>query len=237
MVQDFVGDLNAYLQGSYLLAYLAAYLGGVLAGFTPCMYPVIPVVAAYAGAYGGASKGKGLQLSFFYVLGMSLVYTALGAMAAMTGRLFGAIQSDPWTYFLVANLFILMGLSMFDVFSFSVQPRFAARIRPGGGRRSLGGSLLLGAASGLVMGPCTAPVFAVLLAYVATKQSLFFGLSLFFVFSWGMGTLPFLAGSFAGLLTSLPRSGAWMIKVKKIFGWVFIGAGEYYLIVAGRLWF
>lgn len=237
MIQEFVNNLNAHLQGSYILAYLAVYLGGVLVSFTPCTYPVIPVIAAYSGAYGGVSKRMGLMLSFSYVLGMAITYTILGGMAAMTGRLFGEIQSNPWTYFLVANLFILMGLSMLDVFSLSFESSFAAKWMTGAGKKGMAGSFLVGAASGFVMGPCTAPVFAVLLAYVAAGQSLFLGMSLLFVFSLGMGTLPVLVGIFAGLLTGLPKSGEWMVKIKKIIGWIFIGIGEYFLISAGQLWF
>jgi cytochrome c-type biogenesis protein len=237
VIQGFVDQLNVYLQGAHLLAYPAVYLGGVLVSFTPCTYPILPVVAAYCGAYSGASRRQSLMLSFSYVLGMALTYTLLGGIAALTGRLFGSIQSSPWTYFFVANLFLFMGLSMLDVFAFSIAPPFAARWMTGAGRKGMAGSFFVGATSGLVMGPCTAPVFAVLMAYVAAGQNLFHGMSLLFVFSLGMGTLPVLVGVFSGLLASLPRSGEWMVKIKKIFGWVFIGLGEYFLIEAGRLWF
>jgi thiol:disulfide interchange protein DsbD len=87
------------------------------------------------------------------------------------------------------------------------------------------------------MGPCTAPVFAVLLGYVAAKQNLYFGISLFFVFSLGMGTVLILVGAFSGILADLPKSGEWMVRIKKIYGFVFIGIGEYFLITAGQLWF
>jgi len=237
MIEAFVNNLSAYLQGAWLLAYPAVYLGGVLVSFTPCTYPVLPAVAAYCGAYGGASRRQSLMLSFFYVFGMAFTYTLLGGIAALTGRLFGSIQSSPWAYFFVANLFLFMGLSMLDVFSFSITPAFAARRMTDPGRKGAAGSFFVGAASGLVMGPCTAPVFAVLMAYVAAGQNLFHGMSLLFVFSLGVGTLPVLVGVFSGLLASLPRSGEWMVKIKKLFGWVFIGIGEYFLIAAGRLWF
>lgn len=237
MIEAFVNNLSAYLRESWLLAYPAAYLGGVLVSFTPCTYPVLPVIAAYGGAHGGASRGRSLTISLLYVLGMAAAYTLLGGMAAMTGRLFGDIQSNPWTHFFAANFFILMGLSMLDVFSFSFEPSFAAKRMAGSGGKGAAGSFLVGAVSGLVMGPCTAPVFAVLLGTVALGQNLFLGMSLLFVFSLGMGTLPVLVGTFSGLLAGLPKSGAWMVTIKKIFGWIFIGIGEYFLIAAGQLWF
>lgn len=237
MIQGFVDQLNVYLQGSNLLAYPAVYLGGVLVSFTPCTYPVIPVIAAYCGAYSGASRKRSLTLSLSYVFGMALTYTLLGGVAAMTGRLFGEIQSNPWTTFLMANLFLLMGLSMLGVFSFSLGPSFEAPWMTGAGRKGMAGSFFVGAASGFVVGPCAAPVFAVLLAYVAAGQSLFFGMSLLFVFSLGMGTILILVGTFSGLLAGLPKSGEWMVKIRKSIGWIFIGIGEYFLISAGQRWF
>jgi thiol:disulfide interchange protein DsbD len=97
--------------------------------------------------------------------------------------------------------------------------------------------LLLGAVSGIVIGPCTAPVLAVILGYVATQTNLIFGISLLFVFSLGMGTLLIIVGTFTGLITALPRSGNWMNKINRVFGLVLIGAGEYFLYTAGKLSF
>ena len=97
-------------------------------------------------------------------------------------------------------------------------------------------SFFVGIVSGLIVGPCTAPVLAVLLTVVATKQSIFFGMSLLFVFALGMGTLLLALGTFAKLIASTPKSGMWMTRINKFFGWIMIGAGEYFLIKAGALW-
>jgi thiol:disulfide interchange protein DsbD len=98
------------------------------------------------------------------------------------------------------------------------------------------GSFLIGVFSGLVMGPCTVPVFAVLLSYIATTQNIFFGMSLLFIFAFGMGTLLIILGTFAGLLASIPKSGAWMTRITHISGWLLLAAGEYFLIKAGGMW-
>lgn len=233
MIQNFLDGLDAYLQGAPLLAYLAAYLGGFLVSLTPCVYPVIPITVAYIGGQSGGSRGRAFLLSVAYVLGMSCTYTVLGIVAALTGTLFGSVQSSPWTYLAVANVCILLGLSMFDVFTLPL-PRF---LGGGGGkaRRGFGGALLVGAASGLVLGPCTAPVMAVLLGYVASEGNVVFGTSLLFAFAFGMGTLQILVGTFSGLLAGLPAAGAWMVRVKQFFGWVLIAMGEYFLLTAGTL--
>ncbi len=95
----------------------------------------------------------------------------------------------------------------------------------------------MGAVSGLIIGPCTTPILAVLLSLIATKQNAVFGMSLMFVFAIGMGTLLVIVGTFSSLLTNIPKSGLWMTRINKIFGWILIGMGEYFLLKAGgMLW-
>jgi len=112
MIENLLGNPDAYLHGAFYVAVLAAYLGGVLASFTPCVYPVIPITVAYIGARSSSSRTKGFLLSIIYVLGMAAVYTALGGFAALTGKLFGQIQTNPWVFLIIANICIFMGLSM-----------------------------------------------------------------------------------------------------------------------------
>jgi thiol:disulfide interchange protein DsbD len=130
-----------------------------------------------------------------------------------------------------------MGLSMLGVFTFNVRtPGFITREPPRKRGKGVVGSFLVGAASGLVIGPCTAPALAVILGYAATRENVAYAASLMFVFAFGMGTLLILVGTFAGLLAAIPRSGPWMVRVNRIFGWILLGAGEYFLINAGILW-
>ncbi len=237
MIENFINGLSGYLQGSVPLSLLAVYLAGVLISFTPCVYPVIPITLAYIGARGRGSKWRGFVLSLIYVAGMAVTYTILGAVAALSGKLFGQIQSHPWTYFLIGNLCVLMGLSMLGVFTFNVRtPGFITREPPRKRGKGVVGSFLVGAASGLVIGPCTAPALAVILGYAATRENVAYASSLMFVFAFGMGTLLILVGAFAGLLAAIPRSGSWMVRISRIFGWILLGAGEYFLINAGILW-
>jgi cytochrome c-type biogenesis protein len=237
MVENFISGLSLYLQGSFLLSYLAVYLGGVLVSFTPCVYPILPITVAFIGARSSDSQSRGFFLSLIYVLGMAVTYTLLGVIAALSGKLFGQIQTNPWTYFLIGNICILMGLSMLDLFSIRVRtPGFVTRVQSRKKTAGMTGSFLVGAASGLVMGPCTAPVLAVVLSYAATRQNVVFAASLMFAFAIGMGTFILLLGTFAGLLAGIPKSGLWMVRIRHLFGWILLGAGEYFLINAGMLW-
>ena len=126
---------------------------------------------------------------------------------------------------------------MMDVFTLPIRtPDFVTGCSDRRKIQGMTGSFLVGAASGLVMGPCTAPALAVILGYAATRQNVAFASSLMFVFAVGMGTLLILLGTFAGLLAGIPRSGTWMVRVSHIFGWILLGTGEYFLINAGILW-
>jgi cytochrome c-type biogenesis protein len=237
MLEQLFDTMQIYLQDASLWAYVIAYLGGVLISFSPCIYPVAPITVAYLGAHGRGTRGRSFRLSFFYVIGMALTYTFLGGLAALSGRMFGQLQTSPWMYFVVANICLFMGLSLLDVFRLPVRNLgFVSRLSTRKNSGGYWGSLLVGAVSGLIMGPCTTPVLAVLLSYVAGRQNVAFGMSLLFVFSLGMGTLLILLGTFAGLLTSLPKSGAWMIRVNHLAGWMLVAMGEYFLIKAGMFW-
>jgi thiol:disulfide interchange protein DsbD len=96
-------------------------------------------------------------------------------------------------------------------------------------------AFLLGLASGLVAGPCTAPALGTILLYVATKQNIFYGASLLFVFAYGMGFLLILVGTFSAVFVNLSRSGIWLERLKKLSGFILLGIGEYFLLKAGSL--
>jgi cytochrome c-type biogenesis protein len=230
-------SFSAYLKDASMLAFPAAYLGGLLVSFTPCVYPVAPITIAFIGAHSSGSRWQGFRLSLLYVLGISVTYTLLGGIAALSGRLFGQIQTNPWTYLFLANVCILMGLSMLGAISLPWKtPDFITGLQRREKTKGALGSFLVGVASGLVVGPCTAPVLAVLLSYVATRQNTVFGMALLFVFSLGMGTLFIILGTFSGLLASLPGSGRWMVRINRMAGWMLLMMGEYFLVNAGMLW-
>ncbi|MDQ3665485.1 MAG: sulfite exporter TauE/SafE family protein [Acidobacteriota bacterium] len=235
-----MSNLQQYLSASSLLAYPAAFIAGLLISFTPCVYPVIPIQLGFIGAQTAAGRGKtgrasvqGFVLSVLFVIGMATVYAALGAFASLTGTLFGVWAASPWTYILVANVLLLLALSMLDVFqlpTFQFLTRWSPE-RKGNGYVS---ALLIGASSGLIVGPCTAPALGAVLAFVGTQGSVAFGTSVLFVFALGMGVLMIALGTFGGVLASLPRSGQWMVRVKKAFGIAMILMAEYLLLQSGQ---
>jgi cytochrome c-type biogenesis protein len=233
-MENILANLETYLQGGKLVAYFAIFVSGILSSFTPCVYPMIPITIAIIG---GQQKKKGLQgflLSLIYVLGIAVTYSVLGLIAVATGSLFGSISANPWTFFVVANVCILLGLNMLEVFELRL-PGFLTRM---GTVNVRGGNYLnvfiMGIIFGLVASPCTAPVLGVILVFVSTTKSYLYGTSLLFTYALGLGVLLVAIGTFTGVLSALPKSGVWMVKIKKIFGWIMLALGEYFLIQMGK---
>ncbi|MBI1870677.1 MAG: hypothetical protein HYS07_05725 [Chlamydiae bacterium] len=232
-MHEFLSRMSEYLHASPLLALIAAYIGGVLTSFTPCVYPIIPITVTYIGARGEGSKLKGFFLCLSHVLGISVTYSLLGAFAALTGKFFGNISTNPWSFFITGNVVLLMGLSMLGVFNIP-NIKFLGKPNSKGFVKGHLGAFFLGLAAGLVAAPCTAPVLGVILTFVAQKQNLVLGISTLFVFAYGLGTILILLGTFAALATALPKPGAWMERIKKIFGWLMLCVAEYFLIQCGK---
>ncbi|MDP3979927.1 MAG: cytochrome c biogenesis protein CcdA [Chlamydiota bacterium] len=228
-------EMSEHFTQSPILALIGAYIGGVLTSFTPCVYPVIPITAAYIGARSSGSKLQGFLLSLSYVTGIALTYAVLGLFAASTGRIFGTLSANPWVLFVVGNILIMLSLSMVGLFTIPVPAIFrSVKTTQKGGHW---GAFLMGIPAGFVTAPCTAPVLGAILTFVAKGQNVILGFASLFLFGFGLGTLLILIGTFSGLLSSLPKPGIWMERVKKGFGWFMFCVGEYFLIQCGKYLF
>ena len=137
----FLDSIPQLIQTNPLLAFAAVFLAGVLVSFTPCVYPVIPLTLGYIGARSTGVRWKGFIISLIYVLGMAMTYAVLGAFASLTGKLFGQIGTHPFTYFVVANICLGLGLSMLGVFEL---PQISFIKTPSGKKEGLWGAFWVG---------------------------------------------------------------------------------------------
>jgi thiol:disulfide interchange protein DsbD len=236
---DFSGIADRLSQ-SPVTAIPVLFAAGVLTSLTPCIYPMIPITAAIVGGTGTGTavpRARAVILTFSYVFGLALVYSLLGLIAGLTGTLFGTVSANPWLLFGMANLLLVAALAMLDVIPVRLPASLAARSAAIGEGGRASGAFLMGAASGLVAAPCSAPVMAAVLTWVSRTKSAALGFTYLFAFSLGMCTLLIVVGLFSGSVSRLPRAGAWMLWVKRIFALVMIGVAEYYLIKAGQGWF
>ena len=215
----FLTDPVAFVRESgLLLAVIFILVGGLALNLTPCVLPMIPINLAIIGAGAQAgSKGRGFALGATYGLGIALVYGLLGVLVVLTGSQFGTIQANPWFNLIIALIFVVLALAMFDVFHIDFS-RFQSKL--GSGEQKQGNffvALTMGAVAALLAGACVAPVViaVLLLATNIYEAHNVAGLLLPFVLGLGMA-LPW---PFAGAgLSFLPKPGKWMEIVKYGFG-------------------
>ncbi len=228
--------LAAILEGSQtwtLLVFLIAFLGGILDSMTPCVYPVIPVVISYMGAKSGKKKSAGFVLSLFFVIGLAVTYSIVGLLASFLGGIFGVgdIAANPYVRVVIASIFTILALSMFGVWDMNLisSEQQTKLMQKGKESKGIIGAVIIGMVSGVVAAPCVGPVLAVLLIHVATAGDILYGWFLFIAFALGLGLLFIIIGTFSGAINALPHAGSWMVKIKKFFGVVMIGAALYFV--------
>ena len=218
-------QLGALLAEGSVLAFAVAFAGGIATSLTPCVYPLIPITVSIFGARKAGSRGEAMLLSGLYVLGIAAMYSALGVGAALTGKAFGTVMQNPWVIGFVALVLAAMAASMFGAFELQLPSAWQARLSGVGGA-GRAGAFAMGLVSGIIAAPCTGPVLAAALTFVAAKGSVAFGFSIMFTYALGLGLLFFLIGAFS---ISLPKSGPWMDVVKSVFGVALLAAALVFL--------
>ena len=208
------------------------FLGGLALNLTPCVLPMIPINLAIIGAGSqGKSRGRGFALGLVYGAAMAIVYGVIGLVVILAAGTFGSINSSVWFTVGIALLFVVLGLAMFDVFNIDFS-RLSSRIQF---KQESRGTVMLafgmGAVAALLAGACVAPVVIQVVVfssdlYAAGTSA---ALALPFVLGVGMAVPWPLAG--AGI-ASLPRPGAWMVRVKQAMGVFILGTAVYYGYVA-----
>ncbi|CRM26191.1 Thiol:disulfide interchange protein DsbD precursor [Pseudomonas sp. 28 E 9] len=211
---------------------------GLLLAFAPCSLPMLPILAGLV-VGSGASPRRGFALASSYVVCMALVYAALGVMAALLGGNLAALLQTPWILGSFAALFVILALPMFGFFELQL-PAFLRDRLDTVSRQQSGGSLvgagILGALSGLLVGPCmTAPLAGALL-YIAQSGNALHGGLILFAMGIGIG-IPLLLLVTVGN-RFLPKPGTWMNVLKGVFGFLFLGTAVLMIrpVVGESLW-
>jgi cytochrome c-type biogenesis protein len=200
-VERIFGDLTLLLQHNPWLAVVAVFIGGAMTASNPCVLAMIPLMMGMvAGATESTGIKKTLVFSVFFILGLSVTFTALGLVSALMGRMFGDIGGF-WKY-LVAAVCLVMGLQLLGVFKFEMNLPPAFNVRKEGRL----GAFLLGLLFGVVSTPCAVPILAVLLAFVAQKGNVLYGGLLLFVYALGHSALVLVAGTSMGAAKRLIES-------------------------------
>lgn len=206
---------------------ILVFLGGLALDLTPCVYPMIPITISYFGGQAQGRKGSLVVHACLYITGMAVTYSLLGVIAALTGGLLGTALRYPPVLIAIALIMFLLALSMFEVFELRM-PGFLNRLATGN-RQGFAGTVLMGLTVGIVAAPCIGPFVFGLLTYVGNSGNAFLGFLLFFILSIGMGIPLLVLGIFSGSIHRLPRSGEWMLWVRKVFGFILLAMALFFL--------
>ena len=218
---DDMGGIEAALKGGRLLVIVPLFmLFGLALSFTPCVLPMVPILSfIIVGEGPKVRRSRAFALSLTYVLGMAIVYTALGVAAGLVGEGLAAALQNPWVLGAFALLMAGLSLSMFGVYELQVPAALQQKLTGMSSRQASGklfGVFVMGALSALIVGPCVAAPLAGALVYISQTRDVLIGGAALFALALGMGVPLLLVGVSAGAL--LPRAGAWMDAVKCFFG-------------------
>ena len=207
--------------------HVGIFMGGMALNLTPCVYPLIPIAVSYFGGRSGLTRGGLMGHGILYMFGLALTNSILGVVAALTGGLMGAVLQHPAVLIAIAALLILFATSLFGFWEIRL-PYFLTHVASHS-YSGYFGSLFMGLTLGVVAAPCIGPFVLGLLTWVASVGSPWLGFLVFFTLSLGLGLPLFILALFSGSLERLPRSGEWMLWVRKLMGWVLLAMAAYFI--------
>jgi thiol:disulfide interchange protein DsbD len=234
-----IPDLAASSRANTLGAYIGlAALMGALSLLTPCVFPMVPITVSYFTNRPGRSRREAISQALVYGAGIVLTFSALGFVLALV---FGAsglnrFAADPWLNLGVTALFVAFALSLFGVWELAVPSKILTAVsKADEGRGRFIGTALMGLAFTLTSFTCTAPFLGTLLV-VAAQGDWQWPLAGMLAFS-GIFALPFVGLAIAPhLVSSLPRSGSWLVAVKASMGLLELAAAMKFLSNVDLVW-
>ncbi len=221
--------MPAVFGAGLLFTLLGVFLGGIGLNLTPCVYPLIPITASYFGGRSEAGGRRGYLVlhGFLYILGLSVMNSALGISAAFTGKLMGSMLQHPAVLIFVSAVMLFMALNFFGFWELRLPSFLNSAVSTS--HTGYAQSLFMGLTLGIVAAPCIGPFVIGLLTMVAQRGDPLFGLLIFFTLSIGLGLPLFILSLFAGNLNKLPRSGEWMVWIRNLFGWIMLAMAVYFI--------
>ncbi len=212
-------------RASIWLILLGIFLGGLALNLTPCVYPLIPITISYFGGKSERIRGHTIVHGIVYIFGLAMTNSLLGLSAALSGGMLGFALQKPLVLIFVAAVMVFMGLSFFGLWEI----RLPAWLTRAASKNYAGfsGTFFMGLTLGIVAAPCLGPFILGLLLWVGQMGDPLLGFLFFFVLSIGLGLPLSVLAIFSGAIARLPKSGDWMLWVRRLMGWILIGMAVY----------
>lgn len=201
---------------------LAVFAGGVISSVSPCTLGILPIVVGYIGGYSENTTRKTAIQLIFFILGLSLVLTVFGIIAAFTGKTLG-FQSNPMLGLALASLIMVMGLTLLEVIEIPM-PVLIKEMPQNKNNNLVLYPLMLGGAFALASTPCATPILAGIMAYASLKANIMEGGLMLFLYALGQSVIILLVGLFASYFKKLTFIRSYSVHVNKFSGIILIAA-------------
>ncbi|MDA8229465.1 MAG: sulfite exporter TauE/SafE family protein [Desulfitobacterium hafniense] len=224
MIDQWLEILSTLISQSMWVAPVLALLAGLLTSLTPCSLSSVPLVIGYVGGTGNNDPKRAFWLSLTFATGSAVTFTTLGVVSSLVGKLMGT--SSSWWYLLLGVLMVLMALQIWEIYNFIPSTYLMSKNT----RRGYIGAFIAGILGGVFSSPCATPVLITLLAVVAERGSLLWGILLLLLYSVGHSALVLVAGTSIGFVTSMTSSnryGTFSKVLRIVMGCVILLIGFY----------
>jgi len=216
--------VDVLVNESSLFVLFLFFIFGLLLSLTPCIFPMIPILSSIIVSQQSGDTKPSVAQAFFtslvYVLSMALTYTIVGLIAGILGADLQAAMQNPWVLTIFSGVFVALALSLFGYFEIGLPSSWQSKLTKASdsaqGKGGVIGTVVMGALSALIVGPCTAAPISGAVIFISHTGDALLGGSALFVMSMGMGMPLLLVGLGAGKF--MPRPGGWMTRVSQVFG-------------------
>ncbi len=216
--------VDVLVNESSLFVLFIFFIFGLLLSLTPCIFPMIPILSSIIISQQSTQDKPSMSQAFFtsltYVLAMALTYTLVGLIAGLLGADLQSAMQNPWVLTIFSGVFIALALSLFGYFEIGLPSSWQSKLTKvsdnAQGKGGMLGTIIMGALSALIVGPCTAAPISGAVIFISHTGDALLGGAALFVMSMGMGMPLLLVGLGAGKF--MPRPGGWMTRVSQVFG-------------------
>lgn len=212
--------------GNFQLMLLGlSFLGGLIASISPCSLAMLPIVIGYIGGFNeNDNKNTLLQLTSF-VIGSAIVFSIIGILCAITGKVFISIAGGYFLIF-VASLLLAMGLHLLGMLEINL-PTLISKIPSNSNNSKYLYPMLLGAIFAIGGTPCSTPILAGIMSFAAITNNILISLLMLFMFALGEGVILVFAGMFTNLIKQIDTVAEYSGVFLKLIGIIMIIASAF----------
>jgi len=222
MEDKLLSILETAISNKPLWALIIAFLGGIISSVSPCVLSLLPIMIGYIGGYSEDNVSKAFFQSLLFVLGMTIVLTIVGVVAALAGQVIGSFIGPFW-YIVLALISIVMGLCLLEIFYINF-PTFVKDMPKNKYGKFLS-PIILGMAFGTIATPCSTPILIMLVSYVAYESNFVFGILMLSCYAFGHSILLLITGTFTGVIKQIVHIRSWTKYITKTSGVILILIG------------